>query len=230
MDNGIKIFNYNGELIYEEDITELFHVHWRPQPPDTYPVQPIVAVAASPRAKKIAPVAAPKPYRHPHFSGNSSVSQAPKATPTRYTPGVQGARSPPGGTPVGGTLVGGTLDTGSPGSSAGRGRGKKKKKGGRGGGGGRGIPGEHHKPEKLIPQQQPQQPQPQQEQEQQQTTGEDKAIELDPEKRKRNVLKKLREIEVLKQRQSNGDTLNVAQLTKIGTEDSLRAEMGEIDS
>jgi len=203
IDNGIKIFNYNGELLYEEEIPELIHVHWRPQPPDLYPVQPIVA--ANPRAKKIAPVAAPKPYRHPHFSGNSStVPQGAKATPTRYTPGGQSVRALPGG----------TLESEL---GSGKGRGKKKNKRPQGGGRGGGR-GEQTKPPTSEIIQPPE------------TTGDNKSIELDPEKRKRNVLKKLREIEVLKQRQDNGDTLDVAQLTKVATEDSLRAEMQEIDS
>jgi len=49
--------------------------------------------------------------------------------------------------------------------------------------------------------------------------------ETDPEKRRRTIVKKLREIEVLKQRQSNQEVLNEAQLTKIGTELNLSSEL-----
>jgi len=96
-----------------------------------------------------------------------------------------------------------------------------------GGGRGQGPQGEH-KPGPETPEQS--QRTTNKEPQQQTTVKEQPQTDLDPEKRKRNVLKKLREIELLKQRQANGDTLNAAQLTKIGTEDSLRAEMGEIDS
>jgi len=104
-DNGIKIFNYHGELIYKEDIPELFHVHWRPQSPDLFP-GPLVP--PDPNATKIAPLNAPKPYRHPNFSGTTTTTASPptqpvKAPPTRFTPGGP-ARPKPGGTLVGGEL------------------------------------------------------------------------------------------------------------------------------
>jgi len=105
-DNGIKIFNYHGELIYKEDIPELFAVHWRPQNPDLFPVGPLVP--PDPNATKIAPLNAPKPYRHPNFSGAAPTTAPPttqpaKSTPTRFTPGGP-ARPKPGGTLVGGEL------------------------------------------------------------------------------------------------------------------------------
>jgi len=121
-DNGVKIFNYHGELIYQEDITELLTAHWRPRSPELFPITALIP--PNPKAKKIAPLAAPKPYRHPNFSGTASAStpQGPKTTATRYTPGGQAQRTIPGGIPVGGE------PEISPSASAGRGRGKKKKK------------------------------------------------------------------------------------------------------
>jgi hypothetical protein len=102
-DNGIKIFNYHGELIYKEDIPELFSVHWRPHSPELYPVGNLIP--PNPNAIKIPPLAAPQPYRHPNFSGTTPTSPSqPKATPTRYSPGGQSSRPKPGGTLVGGEL------------------------------------------------------------------------------------------------------------------------------
>jgi len=107
-DNGIKIFNYHGELIYKEDIPELFHVHWRPYPADLFPAGHLIP--PNPEATKIPPLAAPKPYRHPNFSGvaptttpGSAALQPAKSTPMRYSAG-QAVRAKPGGTLVGGEL------------------------------------------------------------------------------------------------------------------------------
>jgi translation initiation factor 2A len=104
-DNGIKIFNYHGELIYKEDIPELFAVHWRPQSPDLFQAG---LIPPNPNATKIAPLNAPKPYRHPNFSGVAPTAAPPttqpaKSPPTRFTPGGP-ARPKPGGTLVGGEL------------------------------------------------------------------------------------------------------------------------------
>ena len=38
VDNGIRIWYANGPLMYNEEISELYHVCWRPQPPSTYPL------------------------------------------------------------------------------------------------------------------------------------------------------------------------------------------------
>jgi len=107
-DNGIKILNYHGELIYKEDIPELFHVHWRPYPADLFPAGPLIA--PNPEATKVPPLAAPKPYRHPNFSGAASTTtpvsaalQPAKSTPMRYSLG-HAVRPKPGGTLVGGEL------------------------------------------------------------------------------------------------------------------------------
>jgi len=216
--NCIKIFNYNGELVYSEDIPELFEVRWRPQSVDIYPVLPISA--PNPQARKVAPVTAPKPYRHPNFSGTSASVQAPKTTPTRYVPGGHGGgqRQIPGSVPVGGIPESDT----SPG--AGRGRGKKKPKNTQGQGRGSGIKKLENPEEKQEQGETPEQPGSLSEQPQ---TPEK---EVDPEKRKKTIARKLRDIETLKQRQANGDNLNSAQLTKIGTEASLRVELGELET
>jgi translation initiation factor 2A len=253
-DNGVKIFNYNGELIYKEDIPELFTCHWRPQSPESYPATTAL-IAPNPKAQKIPPLAAPKPYRHPHFSGASThTTEGPKTGPTRYTPGGQPIRSMPGGTPVGGELE----DSPNEGAGRGRGGGQKKKKKPTGNvplgsfipGGQPEQPPQPHKPQKPPHQQQnkpapkPQQPhqqQPKKPPQQQpisqnapETVGTEKPTKesnanlTDNEKRRRTIIKKIREIDILKQRQQGGEVLNAAQIAKIGTEAQLTAELESI--
>jgi translation initiation factor 2A len=249
-DNGIKIFNYHGELIYKEDIPELFSVHWRPHSPELYPV--VNLIPPNPNATKVPPLAAPQPYRHPNFSGvaPTSPSQGPKVTPTRYSPGGPSVRSKPGG-----TLVGGELDD-SP------------------------IPEPIKVPKKTPPPQgisdQPMKPNisspnnqansitqipmnnlqvnPPRRREkspsaqsyaQKKSPGgyknnpdypfpKEKSSHLpygpisESEKRRRTLIKKHREIQNLKQKQATGETLNAAQLTKMATEAQLQAELDSL--
>jgi translation initiation factor 2A len=250
-DNGIKIFNYHGELIYKEDIPELFSVHWRPHSPELYPTGNLTP--PNPNATKVPPLAAPQPYRHPNFSGVASAASPPppKSTPTRYSPVGLSVRSKPGG-----TLVGGELDD-SP------------------------IPEPIKVPKKTPPPQgisdQPMkgnlsypnnqansitlspmnnlQPNPPRIREkspsaqsyaQKKSTGGYKNNNPDypfpkeksshppygpiseSEKRRRTLIKKLREIQNLKQKQAAGDTLNPAQLTKMATEAQLQSELDSI--
>ena len=39
VDNGIRIWHVNGMLMYNEEISELYHVCWRPQPTSAHPLQ-----------------------------------------------------------------------------------------------------------------------------------------------------------------------------------------------
>uniref|UniRef100_A0A6B2L031 Eukaryotic translation initiation factor 2A n=1 Tax=Arcella intermedia TaxID=1963864 RepID=A0A6B2L031_9EUKA len=227
IDNGIKVLDYNGNTIYEEAVLELFDVKWRPTPPEQFPTLPINVGALSASKGKVATPAtteAPK-YRHPNYSAKAAESKAATSTPTRYVPGGASSRPIPGSVPVGGTPVGGTPVGGTPvgGQPADAGRGKKKKPAGQGGspapGGGRGKP--------QTPQTAP-------------TTSEVVAPveeapsqplspEQEKEKRKRTITKKLREIEALKLRQTNGETLNAAQITKISSEGNLKDELNKLN-
>ncbi|EXJ73437.1 uncharacterized protein A1O5_03197 [Cladophialophora psammophila CBS 110553] len=38
VDNGVRIWHAGGSLMYNEDMNELYHVCWRPQPADAYPL------------------------------------------------------------------------------------------------------------------------------------------------------------------------------------------------
>lgn len=122
MDNGIKIFNYYGEKVYEETVDELYQVEWRPYIKGTYPQKEIVAKVGT-------TTTATAKYRHPNFTGRggpvgskvllsdslSCSSIQPKDSgPTRYTPAGAASRGPVGGTPIGGGPIGGS-PAGSPG-------------------------------------------------------------------------------------------------------------------
>ena len=54
VDNGIRIWHAGGPLMYNEDMTELYHVCWRPQPASSFPLEanplsplPVAHVSAS---------------------------------------------------------------------------------------------------------------------------------------------------------------------------------------
>jgi len=47
VDNGVRIWHVTGSLMYNEDLNELYHVVWRPQPTNTHPlVAPLGSVPA----------------------------------------------------------------------------------------------------------------------------------------------------------------------------------------
>ena len=74
VDNGIRIWHAGGPLMYNEDMNELYHVCWRPQPASSYPLE----------ADPLSPIPAP------HVSANNFM--ATKKTPSKPA----GAYRPPG--------------------------------------------------------------------------------------------------------------------------------------
>jgi len=251
MDNGIKIYNYHGELVHEEKQEELWQVHWRPAPQGHFPLRPISPMKSRPAqsvggsvSTASAQTQEPKKYRHPNFTG-ASVTYTPKpAGPVRYSPSGAPVRNPVGGNPVGGNPVGGNPVGGNPvgGKPVGKPMGGHPPggvpiggSGGRGRGAGRGQ-------QKKKPNPSPQSsPQPKKTASSiQAEDGNTATDELsannsgastpvqspqDPEKKKKIVQKKLKEIDVLKARQLKGDTLNEAQLAKINREAELRDQI-----
>lgn len=108
MDNGIKIFNYHGELVHEEKVPELYQVHWRPFLKGTFPQKEVEA------PKKL--TTGPALYRHPHAAAAPVASSGGRGSgPVRYTPpGAGQPRQVVGCNPVanrvpvgGGAVVGG---------------------------------------------------------------------------------------------------------------------------
>jgi translation initiation factor 2A len=74
VDNGIRIWHAGGPLMYNEDMNELYHVCWRPQPTSAHPIE------ANPFS----------PMPTPHVSANNYL--ATKKTPSKPA----GAYRPPG--------------------------------------------------------------------------------------------------------------------------------------
>jgi len=79
VDNGMKILNYYGELMFQQSIPDLYKIEWRPLPSSLYPVEPIIH-------KKIQDTTTAK-YRHPNFSASKTpVGGKPVSSsgPVRY--------------------------------------------------------------------------------------------------------------------------------------------------
>ena len=111
VDNGYKIFRYDGVCIYEAAIRdELYHVSWRPRPAAAYPDRPLsppkaLAGASSPAAaaaKPAAAAAAPAKYRHPHAKESVAAAPSPDEGVRRYKPpGMGGGPVAPKSLPPG---------------------------------------------------------------------------------------------------------------------------------
>jgi len=200
VDNGVKIFTYQGALVYEECFTELYKVEWSPCPKTGFPPKEIVRGTISPVAKT-------EIYRHKNFTGRSAAPVTKVNTAVRYAPGGAPVGGIPGGTPVvggggrGRVPVGGTPVGGTPVRQP-----KKKPNPGPKGPQAQGKPPNQQNPAQGGTETKPQ----------------------DPEKRKKQIELKLQQIGVLKQKQTAGQPLDAAQLVKIGTETSLREELAGI--
>ncbi|KAK9918766.1 hypothetical protein WJX75_006714 [Coccomyxa subellipsoidea] len=75
VDNGFQIYKYTGEKLLEQKVEVLLEARWQPAPPDTFPDRP-----QSPRANGSAPAptAAAKPsgYVLPHLRGSAGASSS----------------------------------------------------------------------------------------------------------------------------------------------------------
>ncbi|EUC30769.1 hypothetical protein COCCADRAFT_103038 [Bipolaris zeicola 26-R-13] len=54
VDNGIRIYHVSGGLMYNEDMTELYHVVWRPQPTSMYPLADPLTAVPTPHSSALA--------------------------------------------------------------------------------------------------------------------------------------------------------------------------------
>lgn len=54
VDNGVRIWHVGGGLMYNEDLQELYHVTWRPQPPTSHPVDDPLHPMPTPHASALA--------------------------------------------------------------------------------------------------------------------------------------------------------------------------------
>lgn len=78
VDNGFKVWHHSGTLIYEESLDELYQVGWRPEPASKYPAIRNTSPAPTPikilpSAKPVQKSAAPTgAYRPPHMRGGAA--------------------------------------------------------------------------------------------------------------------------------------------------------------
>lgn len=72
VDNGVKIWHYTGELMYNSEMDELYNVSWRPQAATSHPLPNPLPAAPTPHESATAHVATTTPkkptgaYRPPH--------------------------------------------------------------------------------------------------------------------------------------------------------------------
>jgi translation initiation factor 2A len=80
VDNGIRIYHVSGGLMYNEDMAELYHVVWRPQPISMYPLtDPLTTV----------------PTPHPSALAYLSTQKTPSKPAGAYRPpGARGTATP----------------------------------------------------------------------------------------------------------------------------------------
>jgi translation initiation factor 2A len=80
VDNGIRIYHVSGGLMYNEDMAELYHVVWRPQPTSMYPLtDPLTTV----------------PTPHPSALAYLSTQKTPSKPAGAYRPpGARGTATP----------------------------------------------------------------------------------------------------------------------------------------
>lgn len=230
VDNGIRLWHYTGTLVWEESMNELYQVGWRPAPPEHWPVR----ASLSPAPKGIAQPKTPKSpaavgaYRPPGARGLSAPSIFRRSDD-------DGSQAEGGSSKANGKSGGGQGPSEQPMTKAalknmkkrearrkqqdgkeigqgggGKGRGGRKEEGGAGKkeeGGGAGKKEAGNK------------------------TGAQKKVEAegDAAKRLKSVKKKLRQIDDLKDRRARGETLEATQISKMGTEKSLRAEVDRLE-
>lgn len=79
VDNGIRIYHVSGGLMYNEDMTELYHVVWRPEPTSMHPLDNPLTVVPAPHpsavaylSKQKAPSKPAGAYRPPGARGTST--------------------------------------------------------------------------------------------------------------------------------------------------------------
>ncbi|EPQ50143.1 translation initiation factor eIF-2A [Gloeophyllum trabeum ATCC 11539] len=250
VDNGIKIWHCSGPLMHVQAIDELYQTSWRPTPVDSVPAFPQVVPPAPPPGASVASqatVAKPTPtkpagaYRPPGARGlatpaifkredEGGLPSSGQSTPSR---GYSRSPAPPGANGDyhrrdGRRHVPGAPQSPSPGPDGDRKGNNRKRKGPKAGKkeDGTATPPTNgvEKPsidlkvngvpvaeEVSVPP----------------TPGGDGS--LDPVAKKvRNLNKKLKAIEELKEKQSRGERLEATQLKKIESEAEIRKELGTL--
>jgi len=81
VDNGVRLWHVSGGIMYNEDMTELYHVTWRPQSFDTFPAGDLLSPVPQPHPSAVAYLGTVKTpskpagaYRPPGARGQATPS------------------------------------------------------------------------------------------------------------------------------------------------------------
>lgn len=203
VDNGVKIWHVTGKLMYTSEYDELLAVNWRPQASSLYPLKSTIDPAPEPHAsaanQPVKKTSSDKPagaYRPPH-ARSSGASSAP-------TPLFQRLATPGSGVP------GATATTEDNSLSKSAAKNKKKREAKKA----KETTGSSLPVEAAASTSSPS------------SSTDNVPTGSGPEDKKiRSLLKKLRAIEELKARRSNGDKLEDTQVQKINNEASIRKDL-----
>ncbi|KAI0044131.1 translation initiation factor eIF-2A [Auriscalpium vulgare] len=256
VDNGIKVWYVLGQLLHVHECDELYQTGWRPALIDAVPSFPQAippAPAPGPSVQAQAALAKPPPakaagtYRPPGARGQGAslvYKRDEDGGSPGHTPGGSGAATPTrqGRSPAphlnGRRHVPGAPTSPSPGPDSDRGARARKRKGGKGGekekkeggGGGGGVGSGKRSPlpplevktngnGSALKAPVPEEPVPP-------TPGGDL---LDPAQKKiRNLNKKLKAIDELKEKLARGERLEATQVKKIDSEAEIRKELASL--
>lgn len=232
VDNGVKIWHHSGKLMFAKEHEELFSVGWRPMEASKFPMKSTPSPAPEPHesanSAKAKPAVKAGAYRPPHARASgvsaaptslherTSTDSSPAASSHKYVPGanrtVPGAgnrQQVPGAPKQSNNNNNNNNNTNRRHKKKAETNNEEKSAGQKGGSG-------------NVQKQPPPQPQ-------QPSSSEQAAVPptgSSPEDKKiRSLLKKLRAIEDLKQRQAVGSKLEDTQVQKISSEPKVREEL-----
>ncbi|KYR01548.1 hypothetical protein DLAC_11482 [Tieghemostelium lacteum] len=197
VDNGFKVIKYDGTLVYQENVPELYQVVWRPQSPFLYPDEKIVFTTTVQSSTKYIPPsqrnsqAATSPTTSPS-TGSGSTGPVPNGFKIYLVAPSTGSKKPAQSKPATTTTTTtSTSNSNSTGSSP-------KLQSQNSNSSGTGTPPQEKK--ELTP--------------------------LD--KKIRTLERKLKEIEVLKQKMSQNELLPPSAIEKVNNEDKFRDELNQL--
>jgi len=75
VDNGFKVWSYDGKLLYQESVEEIYQINWRPALPNVFsnrPPSPRLYSAA--KVETITSPSKPAKYVHPNAVGENSCT------------------------------------------------------------------------------------------------------------------------------------------------------------
>lgn len=209
VDNGVKLWHYSGKLIYWKEYAEMFAASWRPQDATVYPIRSLSpapephASAAKAQVRKSGAPAQGKPagaYVPPH--ARNRVGAPSVVATTSLFQREQASQAP---APV---LSKAALKN------------KKKRENKKAAAAAAAAEGGEAESKEGSPAPEPEQPAAA-------PAAPESTISPD-EKKIRSLHKKLRAIQDLKVRQSNGDKLEDTQIKKIHTEETVRQELAAL--